>query len=125
MSHDTDQIAHSISQSVAHGHEAQDPGSRYDDLVIVDRPSLYSVSEPAAEESGKGYGWSAGSGYSLRDPRAMIDKLRAEISHLENWLAHQLNSRPRSLSMANTIRSLIATRKSLLENLLQKESQRR
>lgn len=126
MSHDTDQIAHSYSQPLASGHDSPDPGSLYDDLVIDDRPSLYSVSEPAPRASVNSAGWSANSGgYSLTDPRAMIDKLKSEIAHLENWLAHQKHSRSRSLSIANTIRSLIATRKSLLENLLQKESQRR
>ena len=122
MSHDVDQIAEATSRQPSGSNSSLDDSSRYDDLVIVDRPSLYSVRESAADYFHQPA--NDAREHSLTDPRTMIEKLKAEIAHLENWLSLQLESRPKSLSMANTIRNLIATRKSLLDNLLQKEKQR-
>lgn len=90
-----------------------DASSRYDDMVIEDRPSVYSVRNfdvyDAKPES------------KVTDRESMMDKLKSEIAHLENWLASHSKTRPSaSLSLANTIRSLIATRKSLLESLQNK-----
>ena len=95
--------------------------SRYDDMVIEDRPSLYSVNEP---DQTYRISQLAPGRNAVTDPRLMIEKLNTEIAHLENWLSHHLASRSRSLSLVNTIRSLIATRKSLLEGLLKTHQQR-
>lgn len=48
----------------------------------------------------------------------MMAKLAREISHLENWLeAHEASGRTRTTSLSNTIRSLIKTRRTLMENI--------
>lgn len=94
-----------------------------DQVVIQDRPSVYSVEEaPPAQKPAND-----SSSPSLRellassaasDDRSMIEKLRNEISHLEKWLSHQKGARKKSsLSVTNTIRVLISTRQSLLETL--------
>ena len=133
MSQDTEYPAYSLSKTSLVNSETGDSSSRYDDRVIEDRPPFYSVSEAS-----KGYarrhvmsvdepmpaGQSADSRSHAADPGQLIEKLRIEITQLENWLAHQMESRRRSLSLVGTIRSLIATRQSLLNTLLEREKQR-
>ncbi|MCG8315903.1 MAG: hypothetical protein MI976_22050 [Pseudomonadales bacterium] len=92
-------VSSSYSRSPQHGH--------LDDLIIDDgiddRPSPFSK----------------GSSHS-DDKLSMIEKLKSEIAHLETWLAHQKDGRSHSsISVASTIRALIATRKALLQSLEQ------
>lgn len=97
----------------------QESSHYYDDVVIEDRPQLFSVdSTPDTYFPQKPKSTTES---SITDKNGMIAKLKFEISHLEAWLAHQSDTRPStSLSVANTIRALIATRKSLLESLQNK-----
>ena len=74
-----------------------------DDVIIDDGPSLFS--------KGKSHS---------QDRLSMIEKLKSEIAHLETWLSHQKDGRSHSsLSVAGTIRALIATRKALLQSIEQ------
>ena len=77
------------------------PQSHLDDVIIDDAPAPFSKGTSHAE-----------------DKLSMIEKLKSEIEHLEDWLSHQKQGRSHSsISVASTIRALIATRKSLLISL--------
>lgn len=95
--------------------------SELDTVVIQDGPSVYSVdsaAEPAMIEEAHAVYFEPDHNTTVKDHYSMIEKLKGEISHLENWLSHQQSGkRHSSLSVANTIRTLIATRRSLLENI--------
>lgn len=93
-----------------------------EEAFIQDRPSLYSVEKGAGSQRSA----SESPAFSYRDlvtaptsdDRSMIEKLKNEIVYLEKWMSHHKGSRPKSaLSVTNTIRALIATRRSLLETL--------
>lgn len=131
MSQDTDRVPHSFSSLPVTGSDSVDPSCRYDNMIIADRPLSYSISEPLNHEGNNDSGIGSfreapnTQGKSrASDPIALIDKLKSEIAHLENWLAQQMESRHRSLSLVSTIRSLIATRKSLLKSLLDEQRMR-
>lgn len=80
------------------------------DTVICDSDAHNSMSEPLQSVSAV-----------LHRPtnsESMMAKLAREIAHLENWLAaHEASGRSRSTSLSNTIRSLIKTRRTLMENI--------
>ncbi|MCG8667851.1 MAG: hypothetical protein MI867_00430 [Pseudomonadales bacterium] len=90
-----------------------------DRVVIEDRPSFYSVSSDVnCTQDEDSIPKSTLIPASFTDSESMIAKLKREILHLEGWLASQKQGRRKSrLSLSNTIRSLIDTRKKLLQKL--------
>lgn len=114
MSKELEHSSKSYNKSLVKNYTKAKSSDLYDDYVIQDRPSLYSVE--SVDQTNR---FTAARSASLGvDKETMKEKLRMEILHLEDWLAMQSKSRSNgAISVANTIRALIATRKSLLDKL--------